>query len=81
MTIKCDSWIRKMATDHNMIVPFESNQVKNLKEKKLFLSEHHMVMMLDVQVNLKFLQTLTVSQLIQKILILTLLLIFVEMTA
>ena len=35
MTIKCDSWIRKMATDHNMIVPFESNQVKNLKEKKV----------------------------------------------
>ena len=29
MTIKSDKWIRRMATEHGMIEPFEPNQVKH----------------------------------------------------
>ena len=28
MSIKCDTWIRKMALEQDMIMPFEANQVK-----------------------------------------------------
>jgi len=35
MTIKSDKWIRKMATEHNMIEPFISGQVRTLHDKKV----------------------------------------------
>ncbi len=31
MSIKCDSWIRRMATQHKMIEPFEPDQVREAK--------------------------------------------------
>jgi dCTP deaminase len=30
MTIKSDKWIRRMAAEHNMIEPFEPNQIKHV---------------------------------------------------
>ena len=35
MTIKSDSWIKKMANEENMISPFEPNQVKSLSGDKV----------------------------------------------
>ena len=35
MSIKSDSWIRKMAQEENMISPFEPNQVKTLSGNKV----------------------------------------------
>ena len=35
MSIKSDSWIRKMAQEENMISPFEPNQVKTLSGSKV----------------------------------------------
>ncbi|OGT06367.1 MAG: dCTP deaminase [Gammaproteobacteria bacterium GWF2_41_13] len=35
MSIKSDRWIRKMAIDHQMIEPFESNQIKNINGQKI----------------------------------------------
>ena len=35
MTIKSDKWIRKMAKEKRMIDPFEPNQVRSNKEKRL----------------------------------------------
>jgi dCTP deaminase len=34
MTIKSDRWIRRMAVEHKMIVPFEPVQVKTFEGKK-----------------------------------------------
>ncbi|MCZ6526722.1 MAG: dCTP deaminase, partial [Gammaproteobacteria bacterium] len=28
MTVKSDKWIRRMAAEHGLIEPFESNQIK-----------------------------------------------------
>lgn len=35
MAIKSDRWIRKMATEHNMIEPFEANQIKKTHNKPI----------------------------------------------
>ena len=35
MTIKSDKWIKEMSKTHRMIVPFEPNQIRTNKEKKL----------------------------------------------
>ena len=35
MTIKSDKWIREMSKTHKMIEPFQPNQVRTNKEKKL----------------------------------------------
>jgi dCTP deaminase len=35
MSIKSDKWIRRMAQDHNMIEPFEYNQIKNVNGEKV----------------------------------------------
>jgi len=35
MTIKSDKWIRRMATEHGMIEPFEPNQVKQQNGHKI----------------------------------------------
>ena len=35
MSVKCDTWIRKMALEREMIWPFEANQVKQLGAKKV----------------------------------------------
>ena len=35
MSVKCDTWIRKMALERGMIQPFEANQVKKLGDKKV----------------------------------------------
>ncbi len=35
MSIKCDTWIRKMAKEQDMIQPFEANQVKQSKVDKV----------------------------------------------
>lgn len=35
MSIKSDTWIRQMATEHGMIEPFEPDQVKNADGKRL----------------------------------------------
>ncbi len=35
MTIKSDKWIRRMAKDHGMIEPFESDQVRFRKDNKI----------------------------------------------
>lgn len=35
MSLKSDSWIRKMALEHKMIEPFTDKQIKANKEKKL----------------------------------------------
>ena len=35
MSVKCDTWIRKMALEREMIRPFEANQVKELGDKKV----------------------------------------------
>jgi dCTP deaminase len=34
MSIKSDRWIRRMATAHNMISPFEPNQVRSADDKR-----------------------------------------------
>lgn len=39
MTIKSDKWIRKMALEHNMIVPFESQQVKARSNRDDFINK------------------------------------------
>jgi dCTP deaminase len=35
MTIKSDKWIRRMATEHRMIEPFESNQIRYANGNKI----------------------------------------------
>jgi hypothetical protein len=35
MSIKSDKWIRRMATDHGMIEPFEPGQIKNVNGEKI----------------------------------------------
>ena len=35
MSIKSDKWIRKMAQEHDMISPFEANQVKEIAGNKV----------------------------------------------
>ncbi len=35
MSVKCDTWIRKMALEREMIQPFEANQVKQLGAEKV----------------------------------------------
>ena len=35
MTIKSDTWIKKMAKEENMISPFESNQIKKISGNKV----------------------------------------------
>ncbi|MBI3144926.1 MAG: dCTP deaminase [Pseudogulbenkiania sp.] len=35
MSIKSDKWIRRMAEQHGMIVPFEPNQIKNSDGQKI----------------------------------------------
>ena len=35
MSVKCDTWIRKMALEREMIRPFEANQVKKVGDKKV----------------------------------------------
>ena len=35
MSIKSDRWIRRMAGQHRMIEPFEPNQIKELKGRKI----------------------------------------------
>jgi dCTP deaminase len=35
MTIKSDRWIRRMATDHGMIDPFEPHQIKEVRGQKV----------------------------------------------
>ena len=53
MSVLSDKWIRKMSKEHNMISPFEEKQVRG----KVFLMVfHHLVMMQEFQMNLKFLQ-------------------------
>src|SRR3972149_12149962 len=39
MSIKSDKWIRKMALEHNMIVPFESQQVKARSNRDDFINK------------------------------------------
>ena len=39
MSIKSDKWIRKMALEHNMIVPFESQQVKARPNRDDFINK------------------------------------------
>ena len=35
MTIKSDTWIKKMAKEENMISPFESDQIKKVSGSKV----------------------------------------------
>ena len=57
MAIKSDHWIKKMAKKENMISPFEPNQIKELSGNKVIsMVLLVMDMMLDAQVDLKFLQ-------------------------
>ena len=35
MTIKSDTWIKKMAKEENMISPFESDQIKKVSGNKV----------------------------------------------
>lgn len=35
MSIKSDQWIRRMALEHEMISPFEPNQVRHVNDKKV----------------------------------------------
>ena len=35
MTIKSDKWIRRMATEHGMIEPFESDQIKHVNGHRI----------------------------------------------
>ncbi len=35
MSIKSDRWIRRMATEHNMIEPFERDQVRNVNGERV----------------------------------------------
>ena len=55
MSVLSDKWIRKMSKEEDMISPFEEKQ---LEEIAFLMDYHHSVMMLEFQMNLKFLQML-----------------------
>ena len=59
MTIKSDKWIKEMSEKHEMIKPFESGQIRvDQNNQNLFPMVHLLtVMMLDVQMSLRFLLT------------------------
>ena len=53
MSVLSDKWIRKMSKEEDMISPFEENK----SEVTIFLTGyHHLVMMLEFLMNLRFLQ-------------------------
>ena len=52
MTVLSDKWIKKTAKQKGMIKPFVSKQVR---KEKFHLVYPHMDMMLEFQMNLKFL--------------------------
>ena len=35
MSIKSDRWIRRMASDHGMIEPFEYNQIRSVNDERV----------------------------------------------
>ena len=51
MSVQSDKWIIQMARDNKMISPFEDKQVEEIK---YHLVSHHMVMMREFRMNLKF---------------------------
>ena len=53
MSVLSDKWIRKMSKEEDMISPFEENK----SEETAFLMDyHHLAMMLEFLMSLKFLQ-------------------------
>ena len=71
MSIKSDKWIRQMSLEKEMIQPFEPNQLRHLNEKKLFLLEPLVtVMMFAVPLSLRYLPTSITTSLTQKTLML-----------